>query len=141
MVEMDSTKVLNGTYGELHHEGEWLSNVHGLEVNIEPEYEEVKMPGRRTPGQKLISIGMNGTLQGYTVSRSLAEKISSILNDDNPSFVTELLARMSDPDNPEMTEFYRIKGVQFQKIPGVGYQHGEIVEEEIPFVFTGYEKV
>lgn len=141
MSAVDSTRVLNGTYGKLHHDGEWLSNVHGLEINIEPEYEEVKRPGRRTPGQKLMKIGMNGSIQGYTVSRALADKISQILNDDAPSFVTELMSEMSDPDNPEMTGFYRIKGVQFQKIPGVGYQHGEIIEEEIPFLFTGYEKV
>lgn len=137
----DGTKVLNGAFGKVHHDGEWLMNVTDLEVNIEPEYEEVPLAGRRTPGQKLMKINMNGTISGYTVSRVLANKIGSILDDNNPSFVTELLSEMSDPDNPEMAGFYRLKGVQFQKIPGVGYTHGEIVKEEIPFVFTGYEPV
>lgn len=137
----DGTKVLNGAFGKSYHDGEWLMNVTDLEINIEPEYEEVPLPGRRTPGQKLMKINMNGTLSGYTVSRVLADKISTILDDDSPSFVTELMSEMSDPDNPEMKGFYRIKGVQFQKIPGMGYTHGEIVKEEIPFVFTGYEPV
>lgn len=130
-----------GHYGKLYHEGEWLMNVTGVELNIDINYEEVPRAGTRVMGHKAGTITMNGTIQSQKVNRRFVDAISQILDDKKGAFVTELLTELDDPENPEMKGFYRVKGVQFNTIPILSYEHGSIVEEELQFVFTGYEPV
>lgn len=138
---LDATRTLNGVYGKLHHEGEWMTNVTGIELNVDINYEEIKRAGDRVVGHKATTITMSGTISSYKVTRRFVDAISQILDNRKGAFVTELLAEMDDPENPEMAGFYRIKGVQFNTIPLLSYEHGSIVEEELQFVFTGYERV
>lgn len=138
---MDATRTLNGAFGKLYHEGEWITNVTGVELNIEIEYEEVPRAGTRVLGQKATTITMEGTIQSHKVTRRFVDAISQILDDSKGAFVTELVTEIDDPENPEMSGFIRLKGVQFNNIPLLNYEHGEIVEEELQFVFLGYERV
>lgn len=138
---LDATKVLNGAFGKLHHEGEWMTNVTGVELNIDVNYEEVPRSGTRVVGHKPTTITMDGTISSYKVTRKLVDAISQILDDRKGAFVTELITEIDDPDNPEMSGFIRVKGVQFNTIPLLSFEHGSIVEEELQFVFTGYERL
>lgn len=137
----DGTKVLQGHHGKTFHDGEWLFEIISLEVNEEIEFEEVPLPGRLTPGQKRSKVTRNGTITQYRVSRKLERLIRNSTNDDAPSFVTEIQTELTDPDNPEMSDMYKLEGVQFQRVPGLGYTHGEIVKDEIPFVFTNSKPI
>lgn len=138
---LDSTRTLNGAFGKLHHEGEWMTNVTGIEINIDINYEEIKRAGTRVLGHKATTITMAGTISSYKVTSKFVDAISQILDDRKGAFVTELIAEMNDPENPEMAGFYRIKGVQFTTIPVLSFSHGEIAEEELQFVFSGYERM
>lgn len=128
-----------GHFGKLYHEGEWLTNVTGVELNVDINYEEVARAGTRVMGHKAGTITMNGTIASHKVTRRFVDAISQILDDKRGAFVTELLVELDDPENTEMQGFYRIKGVQFNTIPILNYEHGSIVEEELQFVFTGFE--
>lgn len=136
---LDSTKVLNGAFGKIHHDGEWMTNATGIELNIDINYEEVPRPGTRVLGHKATTITMEGTIQSYKTSRKFVDAISQILDDKKGAYVTEIIAELDDPENPEMRGFYRIKGVQFKNIPVLSFEHGGLVEEELQFVFSGYE--
>ncbi|QIG62529.1 tail tube protein [Sporosarcina phage Lietuvens] len=138
---MDATRTLNGAFGKLYHEGEWLTNVTGVELNIDINYEEVARAGTRVMGHKATTITMDGTIQSHKVTRKFVDAISQILDDSKGAFVTELITEIDDPENPEMKGKYRIKGVQFNTIPLLSYEHGSLVEEELQFVFTGYERL
>lgn len=138
---LDATKTLNGAFGKLYHEGEWLTNVTGVELNIDINYEEVARAGTRVMGHKATTITMDGTIQSHKVTRRFVDAISQILDDSRGAFVTELITEINDPENPEMSGFVRIKGVQFNTIPLLNYEHGSLVEEELQFVFTGYERL
>ncbi|MGN7387723.1 phage tail tube protein [Sporosarcina sp. SAFN-015] len=138
---LDATRTLMGTFGKLHHEGEWLTNVTGIELNADINYEEVPRAGTRVLGHKAGTIVMEGTIQSYKVTPKFVDAISQILDDKKGAFVTELMAEMDDPENPDMKGFYRVKGVQFKNIPILSFEHGSIVEEELQFVFTGYERM
>lgn len=138
---LDATRTLNGAFGKLYHEGEWLTNVTGVELNIDINYEEVPRAGTRVMGHKATTITMNGTIQSHKVTRKFVDAISQILDDKKGAFVTELITEIADPENPEMSGFIRVKGVQFNTIPLLNYEHGSLVEEELQFVFTGYERL
>lgn len=138
---LTDTKTLNGAYGKLYHDGEWMSNVTGVDLNIDVNYEEINRSGTRVLGHKATTISMEGTIQSYKVTKQFVDSISQILDDSQGAFLTELLVEIDDPENPDMGGFIRIKGVQFTNIPLLSYEHGQIVEEELQFVFTGFERL
>ena len=138
---LDATRTLNGSFGKVHHEGEWLTNVTGIELNVDINYEEISRAGTRVIGHKATTISMNGTIASYKVTRKFVDAISQILDDRKGAFVTELITEIDDPENPEMSGFIRVKGVQFNTIPLLNFEHGSIVEEELQFVYTGFERL
>lgn len=139
---MKSTDAVSGTFGRLIHDGQWLTNVYGVEVNGEINYEDVKRSGTRAKGKKAIDYEFTGTIKSYKMSNEFAKKIGQITDDTKGAFVTELIVALEDPENaPVGAEKIRIKGVQFTNIPVINFEHGSLVEEELQFVCEGYEYI
>lgn len=138
---LESTSTLNGSFGKIYHEGEHLTHVFGIEVNVDVDYGEVKRSGTRHIGNKALTIKTSGTIKSYKINSTFVDAISQIMDDRKGAFITELHAQLDDPENPAMSGMYRIKGVQFTKIPAINFEHGSIVEEELPFVCDGYERL
>lgn len=139
MAQMNGNEVLNGAFGQVYHEGVWLANVTSIETNVEINYEEVPIAGTRTLGQKPTTISMTGTATGHKTSRKFEQLIGQITDDKKGAFITELLVEVDDPETSELKGHYRLKRVQFQNIPLLNFEHGSLMEEELQFVFEGYE--
>lgn len=135
---LDSTRVINGTYGYVYHDGQWLTNIKSAEATVEITKEEIKRAGTRWVAQKVTGLSGTGTINGYKVTSEFAELIGRVADDDNGAFITELILKLEDPESYGAYRV-RLKGVMFDKIPLVNYEVGSIVEEELPFTFTGYE--
>lgn len=135
---LDETKVINGQYGELWHEGAWCTNVTAVEANVEITKEEIQRAGTRWVGHKSTALTGSGTVTGYKVTSVWVERIGQIANDRNKSFVTELIVKL---DDPEAWGAYRVrlKNVTFDNIPLINYEVGSLVEEELNFTFTGFD--
>lgn len=136
---LDSTKVLNGTFGKMYHEGEWLTNVTQAELTGEINKEEVPRAGTRTIGHKQTSITWSGSMTGYKVTNDFIKKIAQIADDTKGAFVTELVLKLNDPENPQGNTWVRVKGVQFDSIPILSYEVNSVVTEELPFTCSGVE--
>lgn len=141
MAVLNSTKTISGSFGKVYHEGEHLTHVYGIELTVDVDYEEVKRSGTRHVGYKAMSIKTSGTIKSYKMNNEFIDAVSQIMDDKNGAFVTELIAQLDDPEHPEMSGMFRIKGVQFTKIPAINFEYGAIVEEELPFVAEGYERM
>ncbi|NHN31129.1 phage tail tube protein [Paenibacillus agricola] len=137
-VPMDSTRTINGSFGEVWSDGIWLTNFNQAEAMVDISYLEVKRAGTRKTGNKLGPIKMSGTITGYKVTSELARKVSQVLDDRKGAFVTELILKLNDPE-AYGAERIRIKGVQFTKIDIMKFENGAIVETEWPFVFDDFE--
>lgn len=137
-MSLDPTKVINGQYGEMWHEGVWQTNVTGVEAGVEINKEEITRAGTRWIGHKTTSLTGSGTISGYKVTSNWVVLIGSVAGDRGKPFVTELIVKL---DDPEAFGAYRVrlKGVQFDSIPLLNYEVGSLVEEEMPFTFTGYD--
>lgn len=135
---LDATRTINGSYGEVWHDGQWLTNVTSAEATVDIEKEEVKRAGTRWTGHKVVGLKGSGTISGYKVTSALVEKVGQVANDRNPALVTELIIKL---DDPEAWGAYRVrlKGVQFDQIDLVRYEVGSLVEEEWPFTFEGFD--
>lgn len=139
---MKSTDAISGTFGKLLHEGEWLTNVYGFELNGEINYEDVKRSGTRAKGKKAMDYEFTGTIKSYHVSNVFIKKIAQITDDTKGAFVTELIGTLEDPENPTIAgQKVRVKNVQFTNIPVLNYEHGSLVEQELQFVCEGYEYI
>lgn len=135
---LDESRVINGQYGELWHEGNWATNVTGVEANVDIGKEEILRSGTRWVGHKSTSLTGTGTINGYKVTSEWVERIGQIANDRNKAFVTELIVKL---DDPEAWGAYRIrlKNVTFDTIPLVNFEVGSLVEEELAYTFTGFD--
>lgn len=134
---LDANRVMSGTFGELWHDGEWLTNVTGVEATVEISKEDVPRAGQRWVGQKVMSLRGSGTITGYLVTTDLLEQIGSVAEEDGQEFVTQLIVKLDDPD---AYGAYRVllKNVSFDSIPLINYTVGQFVEVELPFTFSGY---
>lgn len=135
---LDDTRVINGSYGECHSEGKWLTNVYKMSADLELSYGDVKISGTRWTGQKLLSIKGTGSITGYMVTTELVQNVAKITDDRKSEYVTELIFKLDDPE-AYGCERVRLKHVKFSKVPIAGWEAGSIVEEEWPFTFTGVE--
>ncbi|EMT54713.1 hypothetical protein I532_03875 [Brevibacillus borstelensis AK1] len=138
MPELDSTRVINGKFGEIWMDGEWLTNFHSAEATAEFQYEKVKRSGSRADGNKVVGIEYNGTLTGYKVTSDLARKVAQVFDNRRGAFVCEIIMKTADPEAYGF-ERVRLKGVQFTKVDVARFEHGALVEEEWPFVYDGVE--
>jgi predicted DNA-binding ribbon-helix-helix protein len=136
---LDSTKVINGSFGKMFHDGEWLTNVTKAEATVEISKEEVPRAGTRWIGHKVTSLTGSGSMTGYKITNDFVKKIAQVADDNQGSFVTELIMKIDDPENHEGKTYIRLKGVQFDSIPLLNYEVGSIVEEETPFTFSQFE--
>ncbi|MFP4976470.1 phage tail tube protein [Paenibacillus sp. CN-4] len=135
---LDSTRVINGTYGYVYHNGQWLTNIKSAEANVEITKEEIKRAGSRWTAHKVTGLNGTGTISGYKVTSEFVERIGQIADDKAGTFITELILKLEDPESYGAYRV-RLKGVTFDKIPLMQFELGTLVEEELPFTFTGYE--
>lgn len=135
---LDESRVLNGQFGECWHEGQWATNVTGVEASVEITKEEIKRAGTRWLGHKSTSLKGAGTISAYKVTSYWVEKIGQIANDRNKAFVTELIIKLDDPEGWGAYRV-RLKNVTFDKIDLVNFEVGSLVEEELPFTFVGFD--
>ncbi|MCP8970042.1 phage tail tube protein [Ectobacillus ponti] len=137
---LDSTRVINGTFGYVYHNGEWLTNIKSAEATVEIAKEEIKRAGTRWTAHKVTGLTGSGTISGYKVTTEFVETIGKIADDTAGTFITELILKLEDPESFGAYRV-RLKGVTFDKIPLINFEVGSLVEEELPFNFTGYELI
>lgn len=135
---MDESRAINGSYGECHSDGKWLTNMYKMSAEIELSYGDIKKSGSRWTGSKLLGIKGTGSISGYKITSELVQNVARITDDRKAEYSTELISKLDDPE-AFGCERVRLKNVKFTKISVVGWEVGSIVEEEWPYTYTGVE--
>ena len=135
---LDATRTINGSYGEVWHDGVWLTNVQSAEATVEIDKEEIKRSGTRWVGHKVTSLTGSGTISGYKITSDFIQLIGSVATDKGKPYVTSIILKLADPE-AYGAERVMLKGVQFDQIPLGKFEVGSLVEEELPFTFSGYD--
>lgn len=128
--------VFRGTDAELYMEGEWQTNVTNVEATVEINQVELNLVGHWWTIYRNMGLSGSGTMTGVFVNTALIEKIGTIQT--GQEFRTELVIKNT---NPDIGQTYRVRlmNVVFTSIPLGNFTAGEIVEQEFPFTFSGYE--
>jgi hypothetical protein len=135
---LDATRTINGSYGEVWHDGVWSTNVTNAEAIVDIDKEEILRSGTRWVGHKATKLTGSGTISGYKVTSDFIRLIGSIASDRGKPYVTSLIYKLDDPE-AFGAERVMLKGVQFDQIPLGKFEVGAIVQEELPFTFSGYD--
>lgn len=134
---LDATRTINGSFGEVWLDGEWLTNIQSAEAVVDIDKEEIKRSGTRWVGHKVTSLKGSGTISGYKVTTDFIKLIGSVSNNTRKPYVTSIILKLNDPESYGY-ERIQLKGVQFDQIPLGKFEVGSLVEEALPFTFSGY---
>lgn len=130
--------VINGTFGELRLDGQWLVNVQQVDARAAIDRNDIRMAGQRGYGYKMMGVRGEGTIRQFKVTTQMFELITRPLrNPRQPMFVGQLIVKLDDVEALGV-ERILLDRVKFWEI-NFGYQVNDIVEESIPFTYEGLE--
>ena len=110
----DPINAVVGTFGYIYHEGKWLSQYNKAQASVEIGKAEIKPAGDRWIRHKVVSLKGSGSISGYKVTDELLEFVSVVSNSNKPSFRTELIITLDDPEAVG-AERVRLMNVMFDK--------------------------
>lgn len=135
---MDAERIVNGSFGELWENGEHQQNVNSVTAEAAIEKADVRLSGDRWVHKKVIGLSGTGTITGFKVTSAMIKRHAWAQGSRGVPTKTELITKLDDPE-AYGTERVRLKNVSFDKVVLANFRAGELVTEEIPFTFTGFE--
>lgn len=130
-------KVINGTFGEVWVDGDYMAEVTALEAKVSLEKTEVNQVGKLEKGYKVTGIDCKGTLKMNKVSSYFIKKLSAPLKKGKTVTAT-IISNLEDPD-AFGAERVELSGCTFDELALVNWEAKKLGEESIPFTFTGWE--
>lgn len=128
--------VINGTYGEVWIDGEYMAEVLGLEAKVTLEKTEVHQVGRLSKRYKVTGVDCKGTIKLNKVSSYFIKKLSKNLKDGKLVSAT-IISNLADP-NAMGAERIELTGCTFDELALVNWEVKKLGEESIPFTFTDW---
>lgn len=122
-------RAIHGSYAKLLLDGEWQTNITEAEANVENEKAELNVMGDIWTRHKTGQLKGSGSITGYKVTSKMIEQGFRKY---------ELIISLEDPEAFGY-ERIRLKNCMSDALQLAGVKAGEIIEEETPFTFEGYE--
>ncbi len=134
MRDFKHEQVINGSYGELWIDDDYMAEATALEAKLKLETAEV--PKNRTlhKGYKVVGITGDGTIKLNKITSYFTKKVLGNLKAGKATRATVI----SNVDDPEAlgAERIRINDCVFTELTLANWENGKILEEEMPFNFT-----
>lgn len=137
MAVMDTSKVINGTWGSLILDGDEITEITAFQAKDEYQKEEVPRVGTMSKGYKISSVDGKGSATMNKVDSKMGRKIGKQVREGKtPKFT--LIGGLVDPDayGAERIAFY---GVIFDDLTLMDWETGQFGKVECPFTYEGYE--
>lgn len=137
---MDSYKaeqVINGTFGEVWVDNDYMAEALELEAKISLETSEVKMLRTFKKGYKVTGHNGTGTLKLNKVTSYFLEKIASNLKAGKATRAS-ITTNLDDPETLG-AERIRLNDCVFTGLTLANWAAGKILEEDIPFTFSDFD--
>jgi hypothetical protein len=135
---MDTAKrVMNGTWGEVWLDGEYVSECYGLQAKVSMNKEEVSLCGQMAKDKKITSISCTGSLKLHKVNSRMALAIGDqVKSGKDPRFT--VISKLDDPD-AYGAERIVIRNVSFDDLTLADWEAAVNGKVEAPFTFTDYD--
>lgn len=132
-----SNQVINGTWGELWLDDEYIGEAMSCKGEVSISYSDVTMLRKLTTGKKMTKIEGKGSIKLHHVRSNISKKISDkIKRGQTPDF--KIVAKLEDPDalGAERVVFYNCK---FDKAILMDWEIQKNTEESYSFTFESWE--
>lgn len=137
MNRMDAKRVINGTFGELWIDNDYMAEVKGVEAKASLDTTEVLQCGTLKKGYKVTGISGSGTVTLNKVSSYFLTKISEKLKNGEALRAT-IITNLADPE-AFGAERVKMTDCVFTEVTLANWQAGSLGEEAVPFNFTDWE--
>lgn len=137
MLTYDAKNVINGTYGEIWCDSDYLAEAIGLEAKITLDKSEVNMCRKLSKGYKVTGSDGKGTLKMNKVSSYFIRKLGDAIKAGKTP-TSEIITSLKDPD-AFGTEKIKLTGVVFDELTLADWEAKKNGEESIPFTFDSFE--
>jgi hypothetical protein len=132
-------KTINGTFGQLWVNDDYVAEVTGLEAKVTLEKTEVNQTGSLAKGYKVTGIDGKGTIKLNKVTSRFINLLSEDIKAGKTTAAT-IKSKLADPD-ANGTEEIELTGCTFDELSLANWEAKKLGEESIPFSFTGWRVV
>lgn len=129
--------VINGTFGELWIDNDYMAEVIGFEAKLKLDTVEITRVGTYKKGAKVTGTSGSGTVKLNKVSSYFVKKISENLKQGKTTRAT-ITSKLGDP-GALGTERIVLKDCVFTEVTLADWEAGKNLEESIPFTFGDHE--
>lgn len=130
-------RVINGTFGEVWVDDDYMAEVTALEAKVSLEKTEVNQVGTLAKGYKVTGIDGKGTLKMNKVTSYFIQKLSANTKAGKTTTCT-IISKLADPDALG-AERIQLNGCTFDELTLVNWEAKKLGEESIAFSFTGWD--
>ena len=137
MKELDSNRVMNGSFGEAWVDDDYLGEVEAGKAELDVTYGDISRPRHLIDGKKLKKMEGKGSLKMYHVRSNSAKRMSDALKQGRTLSV-KIIMRLEDPDayGAERVALY---GCKFGKATLMDWEAGKETEDSYDFTFEDWE--
>lgn len=137
MQNYEPKRVINGTFGEVWIDGDYMAEAIALEAKVSLEKTEVNQTRTLAKGYKVTGIEGKGTLKLNKVSSYFLLKLSDKIKAGETANAT-IISKLEDPD-AFGAERVQLDGCVFDELTLVNWEAKKMGEESIPFSFSSWE--
>ncbi len=134
--EFRAEQVINGTFGEMWIDGEYLANVTALKAEVTLKKTPISMVQRLMEGQKMTGLEMKGEIKLHKIN-SFIKKMNECFRRGKMMTCT-IISNVKDPDalGGERIALYNCL---FDKMTLADWEAGKMGEESYSFTFEDWE--
>lgn len=130
-------QVINGSFGEVWVNGDYMAEITGCEANVEMEYEDINTPRKLSTGKKLLGWEGNGSLSFNKVTSRFVKLVAEDLKAGRQTEV-DIISKLDDPDalGAERVVF---KNSVFEGLTLANWEAKATGEEDTSFFFDDFD--
>lgn len=130
-------RVINGTFGEVWCDNDYMAEVTGLEAKLKLDTADVQMTRTLKKGTKVIGMSGSGTLKLNKVTSYFLNKVSENIKAGRATRVT-IITKLEDPE-AFGAERIVLNDCVITELTLADWESGKLGEESIPFTFGDFE--
>lgn len=130
-------QVINGTFGEVWVDNDYMAEATALQATIKLDTKEVAKTRTLKKGYKVTGITGSGTLKMNKVSSYFLKKMSDSLK-QGKSVRATIISNVEDPEALG-AERVKLNDCLFTELDVINWEANTLGEESIPFSFSDWE--
>lgn len=134
---MKGKNIMNGSWGEVWIDGEYMAEVKSFKAEVELEFEDINLPRELGKHKKLTGYEGTGEVVLYHVTSRMATRVAEDLQLGKQTEVS-IISKLADPDALGH-ERILIKDAVLSLISLADWEGKTVGEKTIPFTFTKWQ--